>query len=883
MEKANEIRFHYNLRDYQARVLKELEKYSGDNKIHVVAAPGAGKTILALKIAFEYNKPTIILVPTIAIRQQWVDRMLQDFDGVSKDEISTDIRDIRKYTVFTYQALYEIKKEKFVEIIKSNHIGLVVLDEAHHLRNAWWKTLTEAFQEIKGIKVVSLTATPPYDDTTDYAKYIDLCGDIDATITIPELVKQRNLCPHQDFIYFNFPTEEQEVKIKTYRLQALGIVVKLLKNDKFIKALATHSYFIKEKDEKVNKRKVDEMLKNYEVVISMSKILKKRGIPIEHELVKDGPTTVQDYERVLEYVLFGKDEEFDIIEDVIKDLKRELNSIGAIDAKKISLLYNKEVESLISQNIGKMASIKTIVDTEYKNMGERLKLVCVTDFIKDDVEVEEGSEFSQLGVVPIFKRLRKQKPELKMAVLTGTLVVIPTDTITMFKYLCEKRHIKEDSYSISDYGLDFEYSRITFKNISHMVSVITELFEASPISMLIGTIALIGEGWDAPFVNSLIIASGISTYVTSNQLRGRAIRINSKEALKVANIWHLACLERINYNLLKGKDYDRIVKRFNQIEGLAFAKDSIETGIARFDVGKVKNLNYVSKNQEAIKQVKGKYLSEIELNIDNIYLINDLMLQESGKRDEMASRWDKALSNYISINRCDLAKKAILQRTYYVGGIKPTTNATALVLTNVAVFGYLTALGTVVPPALAMAACSGMILGDAIFYRKITNDPTYDSNSVKKIAKAIKYALTQRKYIDKEAEMIITENPESIEIKLSNADTRGQMLFRKMIEEATSRKCDTRYLIIAGKYVFNVPKMFDDNKDQAEFFLRCYNKVNHPLSSRVVFSKNGKGKYDKLKVLLEQDEHVERGDVSSTSVDIKWLTSILGLNDTLSL
>ncbi len=84
MEKANEIRFHYNLRDYQARVLKELEKYSGDNKIHVVAAPGAGKTILALKIAFEYNKPTIILVPTIAIRQQWVDRMLQDLMAYQK-------------------------------------------------------------------------------------------------------------------------------------------------------------------------------------------------------------------------------------------------------------------------------------------------------------------------------------------------------------------------------------------------------------------------------------------------------------------------------------------------------------------------------------------------------------------------------------------------------------------------------------------------------------------------------------------------------------------------------------------------------------------------------------------------------------------------------
>ena len=53
------------------------------------------------------------------------------------------------------------------------------------------------------------------------------------------------------------------------------------------------------------------------------------------------------------------------------------------------------------------------------------------------------------------------------------------------------------------------------------------------------------------------MASSISSYVTSNQIRGRAIRIDKNNISKEANIWHLVCLEKCGNRYVKGKDYEK--------------------------------------------------------------------------------------------------------------------------------------------------------------------------------------------------------------------------------------------------------------------------------------------------------------------------------------
>lgn len=77
-----------------------------DEKLHVVAAPGAGKTTLGIEVISRIGRPTLILAPTNTIKNQWRDRICSAFlDEKDYGIVSTDIREPKYITVVTYQAL----------------------------------------------------------------------------------------------------------------------------------------------------------------------------------------------------------------------------------------------------------------------------------------------------------------------------------------------------------------------------------------------------------------------------------------------------------------------------------------------------------------------------------------------------------------------------------------------------------------------------------------------------------------------------------------------------------------------------------------------------------------------------------------------------------
>ena len=104
----NSIKFKYTWRPYQERTLNQAQKYIKDKKLHIVAAPGSGKTILGLELARSIGNPVIIFVPTVTIKNQWVDRFISSFTDFKEipDWISTDIYNLKFFNVVTYQALH---------------------------------------------------------------------------------------------------------------------------------------------------------------------------------------------------------------------------------------------------------------------------------------------------------------------------------------------------------------------------------------------------------------------------------------------------------------------------------------------------------------------------------------------------------------------------------------------------------------------------------------------------------------------------------------------------------------------------------------------------------------------------------------------------------
>ena len=71
----------------------------------------------------------------------------------------------------------------------------------------------------------------------------------------------------------------------------------------------------------------------------------------------------------------------------------------------------------------------------------------------------------------------------------------------------------------------------------------------------------------------------------SNQMRGRAIRTNKKDLNKIANVWHLVCLNPFDYHY--SYDFYNVLKRFSSFVGVDINKKRIENGIERLGINSV--------------------------------------------------------------------------------------------------------------------------------------------------------------------------------------------------------------------------------------------------------------------------------------------------------
>ena len=94
----------------------------------VVQLPtGAGKTILAVMAIAELQRPTLIIVPTIDLVNQWQTVLEKHLSGAKIGALGGGQKDIQAITVATYDSALI-----FMEQL-GNKFGLLIVDECHHL------------------------------------------------------------------------------------------------------------------------------------------------------------------------------------------------------------------------------------------------------------------------------------------------------------------------------------------------------------------------------------------------------------------------------------------------------------------------------------------------------------------------------------------------------------------------------------------------------------------------------------------------------------------------------------------------------------------------------------------------------------------------------
>ncbi|WP_276168523.1 DEAD/DEAH box helicase family protein [Zobellia alginiliquefaciens] len=865
-ELKHSLNFKFEWRSYQQNFLDNFEEHITDNHLHVVAPPGSGKTILGIEVLRRVNKRTLVLAPTLTIRNQWRDRLESFFlNENSLVDYTTDIKEPQFLTFSTYQSLHALNKrfldnddDSLLGFIERNGIQTVVLDEAHHLKNEWYKCLM-LLKQIEGLTVVALTATPPYDSSgAELNKYFELCGPIDDEIAVPDLVKNGDLCPHQDFIYFSKPSEAQIKYIVQYRENIIAFMHELKADESFQNLLLEHPFY------KSTEEVLEEIYEKPSFLSAILIFLNAAGIEIDKEKLLflgfentsvDFPTLTYDWLEILfQELLVVQRETLITYEPVLNAIEKRLSRIGVYEKRKVNFVGDEQLYKSLASSPSKLQSIDSIIEKEQKVLGDNLKAVVLTDFIRKeflDFKGDEVTALNKLGVVSIFQYLRvKSAQSQNLGILTGSLVILHKTVIDSFQ-----RILGEDSFGMQPMAADADFVTISVSGNAKnsIVAAVTELFQTGKIKILIGTKALLGEGWDAPAINTLVLASYVGSFVSSNQMRGRAIRSDITEPSKTGNIWHLACLDpTINDG---GKDLEKLKRRFTAFSGVSISgKAYIENGLDRLQ------------------------LPEVFGEETNLEALNETMVHYAAERDLLKKRWHEAIDKGSVLVR--EVKVPYVGKTSFqkVKKMRSVDAAQYLLIEVVAGLGLflpeflIKNIGTLLNKGifqLIYFLLAGVVIGFAPKTYKALKLYFLFGNSTRKtekIGKALLAYLIKTKQIQVGQSEILVETEQhsngSFACYLIGATNHESSLFVNLLHEILAPVENPRYLLIGTSWVkrkwdvrnyYVVPQDLGKRKKDALEFHGFWKK--HVDNSELLYTRTKIGRRELLKARLAHVVH----------------------------
>ena len=730
-----------------------------------------------------------------------------------------------------------IKSYDIVNEIKKNKITTIILDEAHHLKAEWWNSLKKVIDELENVNLISLTATPPYDsEYSEWKKYIELCGEIDAEVSVPELVKANNLCPHQDYIYFSTLSKEEKEKLKEYE-DSLKLELEDIKKDEVLKQAILNHKFIKYPYDYE-----EELLENVEYYSSMLIFLKNLNvsIPKENTRILGGTTeriphlTLEWLEILIKNIILNDRKSYVEYEETISKIESNLKKLGVIENGTISFTNNKKLQDYFVNSRGKLESISKIYEIENDSLKENLRMVILTDYIRKEYmeEVKNSDVVYKMGVFPIFNQLIKDYGNIDMGILTGQIFVIPKKIQENLFGLMKANNLDDTKVKYDELKSNNNYVIVktpdSMKN--DVMNLISKLFANGLIKVIVGTKSLLGEGWDEPSINTLILASFVGSFMLSNQMRGRAIRIYEKYDKKVSNIWHLACLnddEKSDTN----PDIEMLKRRFKAFPGISYTTSVVSYGIGR--IGSVINPPFSTEK------------------IDNA---NEFIKSKAINRTSLYNAWknvsDTLSSEQIIQSLIEVDKEEKIKKSWFINKNFVIWLIVLLVLIVISFFFKL-------PFILKMVE---FIIGIYLILKIIKILKNFNTKSmIRLMGYVVLNSLIKCKFIKTSRDKLklnIKESDNRICCYLSGATAKEANLFTTSLDEVFSKTINQRYIIARvnkslkqiNEY-YNVPSVLSTNKDMAEIFSKYFKQKigDHEL----IYTKSVDGRKMLLKARMK--------------------------------
>ncbi|MBK6802708.1 MAG: DEAD/DEAH box helicase family protein [Novosphingobium sp.] len=860
------MRFSGAWRDYQQRVLDEFADHAADRRIHVVAAPGSGKTVLGLELVRRIGHPALVLAPTRTIRDQWSARLVPLFldQPPAPGEFSRDLSAPAALTCTTYQALHahwaDADGTRFAALVAAlNAAGPVtlVLDEAHHLRREWWSALQALTAALPDATVIALTATPPYDAPgAEWARYEGMCGPIDLEIGAPELVRAGDLAPHQDHVVLASPGRDALDLLDARRAGIAGLLTALQQDAVLLDHLAGHPWLISPADH------VEALLEAPELLTATLVLLASAGRPFPTaplKLLGVGRAELPDLspwwlEVLLNGWLFSHAEVMAIGAERTRLLRARLSEAGLIEGGRVRLGESRRIFKAMAGSLAKLDSIVAIARSEAAALGERLRLLILSDHVRaDELPRAPAADYqpSRLGVVPVFETLRRALGiKLTIGVLTGTLVILPVDLEEDLRRLATEQGLDAGELRLVPLAGCPGHARVEAggKTGEALVTLVSALFASGAIRILVGTQALLGEGWDAPTVNSLVLASNSAAFMLSNQMRGRAIRLDPADPEKVANIWHLAAVEapppgplhglanRLDWGALdpgeaSSSDWDLLTRRFRAFEGIAnHGPPAISSGIERLGLWEAEGLEACNARTLAL----------------------------AADRGTIARRWQQSLGNAATrarVRECASPSQAPHRLSWYdtlgwlaVSGLSGGALAGAAQLRHAGNWASLGTAGMAVAGAAMLASLPKLLLGLRLLWRSGSLEA-----SVRQVGEAVIAGLVAAGALDGfqvwQARVVTRRSASGrVDVLVEGLPRAGERAVLEALAEALGHVRNPRYLLVRRSWLglhrrtdyHAVPEAIGRQKASAEVFHREW--CARVGSARLVYTRSAEGR-----------------------------------------
>ena len=576
-----------------------------DRRAYLVLPPGAGKTRVGLEAAARTRRRTLVLTPNTAVQQQWLDQHHQYIDPAGADPASTTGDLTATVTVLTYQRLTvwdrtsnepdtdrdtepgrdtEIpalararraaardlaRPGDLLELLHPNARDLLaraadlgpwtlVLDECHHLIETWG-ALALAFTCALGddVVVIGLTATPPVELTAPQRRvHKALFGTADFAVATPAVVKEGDLAPYAELLYLSCPTPEEDTWIISERTRFAQLQLELVDTTagslpfpEWLRRRSSSSHG--EGGAALSWR--EQETANPRLALATLRFANTGLVPVpdgarlreEHRVAPDADDWAELLAAYSTEVLSVSGDPRDT--ELLAAVRQVLPGLGFTLTRNGLRNTTSPVDRVCALSSSKAAAAAHIIDVEHQALGEDLRALVLCDFEQLTAETRSSLHVAARAdgsARLVLTTLAHSHPQLRPVLVTGRAITCHRDSAD------HVRAAVQQHCGLSLQAVPAE----TGSNLVHLVgddhswtprtwtAALTRAYVTGAVRILVGTRALLGEGWDCPPVNVVIDLTSAATPVAVAQLRGRSLRLDPARPTKVASNWTVACI-----------------------------------------------------------------------------------------------------------------------------------------------------------------------------------------------------------------------------------------------------------------------------------------------------------------------------------------------------